>query len=1057
VGNRQRSRYLRVRRIAPLTLIAISAVLASALITPGSATGAPIPVAAAPAAAASTDDAPLSIDQAVAQAVQTDTAVPVPASTTETSTVTANPDGTVAVSSFVAPVRKKVNGSWKPLDATLQRHADGSISAAVTSQALSFGAPGSTRLATQGTGPSAFTLDVPFTLPEPTLAGDTATYPNVLSGVDLVATADEQGGFSEVFVIKTAAAAANPAVSTLALSASVGQTFSSDAGANITAKDATGNPIATAPTPLMWDSTAPAEPVTTSTDPTTGQAIDTATGQPALSTTDGAGEAAQVLPIDTATTGRTLELTPSTELLASSSTVWPVYVDPSWSNPHKGGNNNSWATVRSAWPDTSYVKTSGPLSSGYQGWDSPYFKSRAFIQWSLDSAFHGSTVKRITIDVPESYAPSCTDKRVDLYHTGHITSTTTWDNQPTKGAYAGNVTAAHGYNTSCPGENIAFNDNLTDTAHPLVDIIQTGADNDWTKVAFGLYAHDETDKYAWKKFDHKGSNLTIYYDHAPKTPTTKTMSTSPKTVLSTATTCASPPTGRTTLGKGDVTFSVTGSDPDGGIIGLGYGLFKNSSQTQIAGISGASTANMVTSGTTFNWRVDQSVFDDNINTDANGAPIKTGYYWRVHVYDGYFFSDWSPLCHFIYDPTIPGLPTASTTDTNLTVGTPASFTISPPTSGTAPATYLYSLNDGKTKTVNAIKGVATIDDVTPTRIIGNILTIAGVSTGGNIGDSNPQPPFDAAAPPAYADNDLNGDNVPDQLTVGGTTGTPAPGLWLAEGTGAAGQFTTATQNIGTDGIGNSDTGSSSEFNTGKAITGLFTGGTTNGATQDQLIYYPKAGNAVILPGNADGTIQTPVSATATTISSLQTDDGYMPTQVVNAGNTSGSDSAFPDLLATAGPDGSSLSLYVIPDANNAGLYNSPVQLTNTTPDGTTDWTPWRLASAQHTSSGTNLYLWNTTTKALYLWKSTTYVDNDDGTGTLTGTQYTIATAWKPANVNSFEAADLNADGTTDLRVINTAGTATAYLVTNLPTATTLGTPGTTIATVTAKTAQTLSW
>ncbi|MFD0479756.1 hypothetical protein ACFQ0B_75140 [Nonomuraea thailandensis] len=44
-------------------------------------------------------------------------------------------------------------------------------------------------------------------LPKPTLSGDTATYPEVMPGVDLQVTADVDG-FSHLLVVKSRAAAA---------------------------------------------------------------------------------------------------------------------------------------------------------------------------------------------------------------------------------------------------------------------------------------------------------------------------------------------------------------------------------------------------------------------------------------------------------------------------------------------------------------------------------------------------------------------------------------------------------------------------------------------------------------------------------------------------------------------------------------------------------------------------------------------------------------------------------------------------------------------------------
>jgi hypothetical protein len=61
----------------------------------------------------------------------------------------------------------------------------------------------------------------------------------------------------------------------------------------------------------------------------------------------------------------------------------------------------------------------------------------------------------------------------------------------------------------------------------------------------------------------------------------------------------------------------------------------------------------------------------------------------------------------------------------------------------------------------------------------NFITVDTVDHAGNL--SPPVTYFlDLATPPPAADKDMNGDGIPDLLTVGGTPGLPS-GLWLATG------------------------------------------------------------------------------------------------------------------------------------------------------------------------------------------------------------------------------------------------------------------------------------
>lgn len=292
----------------------------------------------------------------------------------------------------------------------------------------------------------------------------------------------------------------------------------------------------------------------------------------------------------------------------------------------------------------------------------------------------------------------------------------------------------------------------------------------------------------------------------------------------------------------------------------------------------------------------------------------------------------------------------------------------------------------------------------------------------------------AGAQPA-ADKDMNGDGVPDLLTVGGTAGL-GPGLWLATGkakqsiAARIGQLTKPATDIGINGNGVNGDGSPADFDGAQAITGLFTGH----SFQDVLIYYPAgndAGGGVILAGNGDGSALDPVSGKEYTISSgLLTDaNGDNPLQLGNAyGSIYGT--GLPDLLASSGDpvNGYYLDYY---DAFAPGLYNNTFAIHTPTPDGTADWNQWTLATLSY-AGGIGMFLWNQGTGALYLWAGVRFTDNGDGTGTIGYTQYKISASWnKGQPLATLEAADFDGDGVPDLWAVTPAGVATAYLISGL--------------------------
>ena len=267
------------------------------------------------------------VDSALEQAARTGKPVTVSSYTTETDSLVARPDGKLALTQALAPVRKRVGTGWQPLNATLEANTDGSFSPAVV--------PGALRLSGGGTGPvvtmyvagTSLSLSLPMVLPKPTVSGPTATYAGVLPGVDLTVTSDVFGSISESFVVHDATAARNPALQSLRFTTqAAGLTLSADAAGNIVGSNAVGSVLVSAPAPTMWDSRTDASRPT-ATDGS-GEVVDADSGEPARSTAAVAGAAATVAPVQVTVDSGGFTLVPDAGLLSSPGAVYPLYIDP---------------------------------------------------------------------------------------------------------------------------------------------------------------------------------------------------------------------------------------------------------------------------------------------------------------------------------------------------------------------------------------------------------------------------------------------------------------------------------------------------------------------------------------------------------------------------------------------------------------------------------------------------------------------------------------------------------------------------------------------------------
>ncbi|MBR7833491.1 hypothetical protein KDL01_09455 [Actinospica durhamensis] len=960
-------------------------------------------------------------EQALKQARSTGKPVAVSSATTAFSTLTAEPNGQLVLSDSVNPQRTEVGGTWKSLDATLVRNADGTYSPKVSTEHLAISGGGTSPLASMAAGTYGLSLTLPSSipaLPAPTVSGATATYANVLPGVSLTVTASTTGGFSEVFEVADAQAAANPALSTLTFGTKTtgGIVVAADKAGNLTARTPRGVALFTAPIPQMWDSaTSSAESATPATDPHTGIHLDRRTGSPVTSSAAAPGAAAHTARLGVSAGHGTLTLTADKSLLTGKNTAWPVFIDPTWAST--GGDVNNWTYTSSEYPTATHfdIATSSDYlhvgyvdpdydTDGYESNDISYFQ---YNMGALSSLLSGATVNTVNFYTDDVWSDSCTSEPIDLYYTGAINSSTSASTAPAWGSQLEQLSFAYGGTGCAAAQDVTWN------SPALTTLVQDQANNGISKsttLTLALRADDETNPLTWRKFDQSTATISITFDQPPNTPTAADMSTSPATPCASATTDA--------VGLGPVTLYSYVSTKMGSQNPLQYQFILWSSR---AGSGGSPIYSFGPSSTATtpndSFASIQLPASDFTGTSSWTAGSLTEFFWAVKVSDGLTSSlSFSPTCDFYYDPTKPGQPSFADTaqcggGTIGTAGTSISFTLDPDTSNgeAKPSAYRYQLNTSAPATVPANgDGTGTITLIPVQRV--NVLTVTEVSTGGNLGDTATCPFLVGPAANA-ADRDLTDDGIPDLLTAGQTeisnsngttpyTYTTDPssaipaGLDLSSGipdsagTAGTGEVQSNATDIGINGTGTGVNGSTpAGYNGDDVITGEFTG---NGF-QDVLAYNPSTTAGSIIQGNGNGLALSPQLTgyqAGIKVGDLADVNGDSPAQLVNAYDAASAsnpvDETTPDLLGLSGnsTNGYYLEYYL---TSGAGVFGAEgkgaAQLSNETPDGDTSWQNWVIASTQIADSP-DLVLWKPSSGELCLWQDIQVTNLNINTGPL---------------------------------------------------------------------------
>ncbi len=560
------------------------------------------------------------------EALRTGKPVPVADLTTATSTTTANPDGSFTTTTSTLPTRMRAGAGWTTIDPTLRRGPDGLLRTAATPNALALSGGGRGALASVADGSGhVLGFGLPDALPVPTVSGASATYQSVYPGIDLVVTAQPSGGFGEVFVLHDAAAAAR--ARNLRLAARLqGLTLTADGTGQLRAVDSTtGDPVATAAAPTMWDST----------DPT--------------STAAAPGPAAHVAAVPVAVDGSGLTLSGDVTRLAGP-VRYPVYVDPTWTLPYQSGGTQAEDEVQSGCPTSRNFNQDSQPGVGYNDFESCVGAFESYFQINTSNVINPAYVIRsATLKINEVFSAwnSCGQgsETISIYTTSPIGSGTDWANKPGLGAKITSKSlksVGNSVGTMCSGGTVPGDFDV------LGGVNQARANN-WPNWTFAMVGNETAGSHSLERFNNNPSITTIY-DVVPDVPSSLAASPTPVTAAGAAQPCGGSGTGYLALsnlgGQHLATLSA-----------------KLTSAVAAAQMQATFTVTDVTTGTV------TVLTSSGYVTTGGTVSVQTPtlldghtYQWRVHSTDQYYTSAESATCQFVVDQTPPSSPSVSSVD-----------------------------------------------------------------------------------------------------------------------------------------------------------------------------------------------------------------------------------------------------------------------------------------------------------------------------------------------------------------------------------------------------------
>jgi hypothetical protein len=497
------------RPVMPVVALAVTTALLTSALGPAAADE---PDPGAPEVACSAT-AP---DSAEASVIATACArdVEVVGERTQWNTVFAQPDGTMRLDVSALAVRTDVTGSWTDVDPSVVEGDSGlTVVAPVRPMVFSDGTDGMPLARIERDGHE-LTFDVPFALPAPVVDGDQITYDEVLPGVDLVVTVnDDATGFSEVLRVESPEAAADPRLSSIAfpVETSSGLALQEDGGGFV-AVDSSGEDVFRSPMPAMWDSRRAAPRLQARSGAPLLGAPDVPSDAVGLQASDlerAPSVESQVSDLPTAVTGDEVTITPDPAMIADDATVWPVYIDPAVS-----GSLNDWTAVRDVFgqsyrfnPDEGVGLCSRATSTSC----SATFRSR--ILWKFGGlsgigALEPGHILGATFAAVGTHSYDCTPREVTAYRVDNWDSSTPW---PGGASWIPQSTLVAATKSTCAGSPVRW---LEFSAYEAG--VAVAAANS-SQLTMGIAVNEGSMAY-WKRF-RNDAGLSISYNRPPNIPT----------------------------------------------------------------------------------------------------------------------------------------------------------------------------------------------------------------------------------------------------------------------------------------------------------------------------------------------------------------------------------------------------------------------------------------------------------------------------------------------------------------------------------------------------------